>query len=282
MTTPQGQREALVAERVSKRFGAVVALDNVSLTAAEGACVALVGESGSGKSTLLRCFNRLVTPDSGTVRANGENVASVDPVALRRRIGYVPQDGGLLPHWRVQRNVELVLRLNGDANAAARARSALSLVGLDPEQFGERWPRELSGGQRQRVAIARALAAEPALMLLDEPFGALDAITRSELQDVYAALRSRLAMTSVIVTHDLHEAFLLATDIAVLRNGRIEQTGSAEELRDGVAAGAAHAVPPVHCDDGPTEKCLRNSRTTARETHHEQALVSPARAFMTR
>jgi len=235
MTTPQGQREALVAERVSKRFGAVVALDNVSLTVAEGACVALVGESGSGKSTLLRCFNRLVTPDSGTVRVHGDDVASVDPVALRRRIGYVPQDGGLLPHWRVQRNVELVLRLNGDANAAARARSALSLVGLDPEQFGERWPRELSGGQRQRVAIARALAAEPALMLLDEPFGALDAITRSELQDVYAALRSRLAMTSVIVTHDLHEAFLLATDIAVLRNGRIEQTGSAEELCDAPA-----------------------------------------------
>ena len=235
MTTPHGQREALVAERVSKRFGAVVALDNVSLTAAEGACVALVGESGSGKSTLLRCFNRLVTPDSGTVRANGENVASVDPVALRRRIGYVPQDGGLLPHWRVQRNVELVLRLNGDANAGTRARSALSLVGLDPEQFGERWPRELSGGQRQRVAIARALAAEPALMLLDEPFGALDAITRSELQDVYASLRARLSMTSVIVTHDLHEAFLLATDIAVLRNGRIEQTGSAEELRDAPA-----------------------------------------------
>ena len=235
MTTPHGQREALVAERVSKRFGAVVALDNVSLTAAEGACVALVGESGSGKSTLLRCFNRLVTPDSGTVRANGENVAAVDPVALRRRIGYVPQDGGLLPHWRVQRNVELVLRLNGDANAATRARSALSLVGLDPEQFGERWPRELSGGQRQRVAIARALAAEPALMLLDEPFGALDAITRSELQDVYASLRARLSMTSVIVTHDLHEAFLLATHIAVFRKGRIEQTGSADELRDAPA-----------------------------------------------
>jgi osmoprotectant transport system ATP-binding protein len=235
MTTPQVQREALVAEQVSKRFGAVVALDNVSLTAAAGACVALVGESGSGKSTLLRCFNRLVTPDSGTVRVNGDDVAAVDPVALRRRIGYVPQDGGLLPHWRVQRNVELVLRLNGDANAAARARSALSLVGLDPEQFGERWPRELSGGQRQRVAIARALAAEPAVMLLDEPFGALDAITRSELQDVYASLRSRLSMTSVIVTHDLHEAFLLATHIAVLRNGCIEQAGIADELRDAPA-----------------------------------------------
>ena len=157
----------------------------------------------------------------------------------------MPQDGGLLPHWRVQRNVELVLRLNGDANAAARARAALSLVGLDPETFGDRWPRELSGGQRQRVAIARALAAEPAVMLLDEPFGALDAITRSELQDVYAALRSRLSMTSVLVTHDLHEAFLLATHIAVLRHGRIEQTGVAQRAAgvsgDAVRPNAARA-----------------------------------------
>lgn len=235
MKTAPDHREALVAEGVSKRFGAVVALDDVSLSVASGACVALVGESGSGKSTLLRCFNRLVDPDTGSVRVNGDDVSAIDAVALRRRIGYVPQDGGLLPHWRVQRNVELVLRLNGDANAAVRARTALSLVGLDPEKFGDRWPRELSGGQRQRVAIARALAAEPAVMLLDEPFGALDAITRSELQDVYAALRSRLSITSVLVTHDLHEAFLLSTHIAVLRNGRIEQTGVAHELQDSPA-----------------------------------------------
>ena len=235
METAPDHREALVADSVSKRYGAVVALDGVSLSVASGACVALVGESGSGKSTLLRCFNRLVDPDSGSVRVNGDDVSAIDAVALRRRIGYVPQDGGLLPHWRVQRNVELVLRLNGDANAAARARAALSLVGLEPEKFGDRWPRELSGGQRQRVAIARALAAEPAVMLLDEPFGALDAITRSELQDVYAALRSRLSITSVLVTHDLHEAFLLATHIAVLRNGRIEQTGVAQELQESPA-----------------------------------------------
>jgi osmoprotectant transport system ATP-binding protein len=235
MKTAPDHREALVADRVSKRYGAVVALDDVSLRVASGACVALVGESGSGKSTLLRCFNRLVDPDSGFVRVNGDDVGAIDSVALRRRIGYVPQDGGLLPHWRVQRNVELVLRLNGDANAAARARAALSLVGLEPETFGDRWPRELSGGQRQRVAIARALAAEPAVMLLDEPFGALDAITRSELQDVYAALRSRLSITSVLVTHDLHEAFLLATHIAVLRHGRIEQTGVAHELQESPA-----------------------------------------------
>jgi osmoprotectant transport system ATP-binding protein len=235
MTTASDQREALVAERVSKRYGAVVALDAVSLSVVAGACVALVGESGSGKSTLLRCFNRLVDPDSGVVRVNGDDVKTIDPVGLRRRIGYVPQDGGLLPHWRVQRNVELVLRLNGDANAATRARQALSLVGLEPEEFGERWPRELSGGQRQRVAIARALAAEPTVMLLDEPFGALDAITRSELQDVYASLRARLSITSVLVTHDLHEAFLLATHIAVLRHGRIEQMGAANELQDAPA-----------------------------------------------
>jgi osmoprotectant transport system ATP-binding protein len=224
------QDAALLAERVSKRFGAVVALDEVSLNVPSGALLALVGESGSGKSTLLRCFNRLVDPDSGRIRVLGEDVATIDAVALRRRIGYVPQDGGLLPHWRVQRNVELVLRLNGDPRAAERARDALTLVGLEPNKFGDRWPRELSGGQRQRVAIARALAAEPTLMLLDEPFGALDAITRSELQDAYAALRARLSMTTVLVTHDLHEAFLLATHVAVMRGGRIEQIAPPSEL----------------------------------------------------
>ncbi len=164
------------------------------------------------------------------MRVGGDDARSIDPVALRRRIGYVPQDGGLLPHWRVQRNVELVLRLNDDPRTEERARDALQLVGLDPATFGNRWPGELSGGQRQRVAIARAVAAEPSLMLLDEPFGALDAITRAELQDAYASLRSRVAMTSVLVTHDIHEAFLLATMIVVLRAGRIEQAGTPQEL----------------------------------------------------
>lgn len=230
MFSPTTNQIALAAEHVSKRFGAVVGLDDVSLDVPRGACVALVGESGSGKSTLLRCFNRLVDPDSGSVRVDDTDIATTDPVQLRRRIGYVPQDGGLLPHWRVQRNVELVLRLNGDARAAERASAALSLVGLDPARFGDRWPRELSGGQRQRVAIARALAAEPDVLLLDEPFGALDAITRSELQDVFAALRARIRMTSVLVTHDLHEAVLLATDIAVMHRGRIEQCAAPSEL----------------------------------------------------
>jgi osmoprotectant transport system ATP-binding protein len=222
-TTVERARGTLTADHVTKHFSGVVALDDVSLAIAAGACVALVGESGSGKSTLLRCFNRLVAPDFGAISVDGADVAAVDAVQLRRRIGYVPQDGGLLPHWRVQRNVELVLRLNGDAQAADRAREALSIVGLEPAKFAARWPSELSGGQRQRVAIARALAAAPAVMLLDEPFGALDAITRSELQDAFLALRARVTMTSVLVTHDLHEALLLGTHVAVLRRGVLEQ-----------------------------------------------------------
>jgi osmoprotectant transport system ATP-binding protein len=222
----------LSAAGVSKRFGSVTALDDVTLEISRGAAVALVGESGSGKTTLLRCFNRLVDPDHGAVRVDGADVAAIDPVSLRRRIGYVPQDGGLLPHWRVQRNVELVLRLNARDDAVPRAEESLALVGLDPAEFGARWPSELSGGQRQRVAIARALAAEPNIVLLDEPFGALDAITRSELQDAFIALRERLEITTVLVTHDLHEAILLATQIVVLRRGRVEQIASPRELVD--------------------------------------------------
>jgi osmoprotectant transport system ATP-binding protein len=214
---------ALTAKDIHKRFRDVVALDGISVDVQAGDCLALVGESGSGKTTLLRCFNRLVAPDRGEIRIGDVDISSENPVHLRRHIGYVPQDGGLLPHWRVARNVALVLRLRGEPDAPERARRALALVGLDPDRFAQRWPRELSGGQRQRVAIARALAAEPTVLLLDEPFGALDAITRSELQDAFAALRERLTTTCVLVTHDLHEAMLLATHIAVMRAGRIEQ-----------------------------------------------------------
>jgi osmoprotectant transport system ATP-binding protein len=220
----------LTAEHVTKRFGNVVALNDVSLSLPRGDSLALVGESGSGKTTLLRCFNRLTDPDAGTVRVDGVDVAAIDPIALRRRIGYVPQDGGLLPHWSVAKNVALVPRLNGDPHAATRARDALALVGLEPDRFADRSPHELSGGQRQRVAIARALAAEPNLLLLDEPFGALDAITRAELQDSFAALRRRLGVTTALVTHDIHEALLLATLVAVMRAGRIEQLASPAEL----------------------------------------------------
>lgn len=228
---PDGHSPALSASLVTKRYGATVALDAVSLEVGSGECVALVGESGSGKSTLLRCFNRLVVPDSGRILVAGTDVAANDPIRLRRSIGYVPQDGGLLPHWRVRRNVGLVPRLLGWADANVRADRALDLVGLPAERFGGRRPRELSGGQRQRVAIARALAAESSVVLLDEPFGALDAITRAELQDAFLGLRRELRITALLVTHDLHEADLLADRIAVLRGGRIEQVATPAALR---------------------------------------------------
>jgi len=224
-------RIALEAREVSKRYGPVTAVDRVSLVVRRAECVALIGESGSGKTTLLRCFNRLTDPDEGTVLVDGAETGALDPVALRRRVGYVPQEGGLLPHWRVRRNVALVPWLGGQADAAVSADHALELVGLEPAVVGNRWPRELSGGQRQRVAVARALAARPALVLLDEPFGALDAITRADLQASFLDLRRELAITTLLVTHDLSEAFLLADRIAVMHTGRIEQVASPDELR---------------------------------------------------
>jgi len=231
---------ALSAESVVKRFDQVTALDGVSLDVLEGECVALVGESGSGKTTLLRSFNGLVRPDAGRVLIGGRDISDLDVVALRRGMGYVPQDGGLLPHWRVGRNVELVPRLRGaDGDALTRADASLQLVGLDPEAFRDRWPSELSGGQRQRVAMARALAAGPRILLLDEPFGALDAITRADLQESFAELRASGAagpMTCVLVTHDLHEAFLLANRVAVLQGGRLEQVGSPSQLIEAPAS----------------------------------------------
>ena len=226
---------ALRAEQVSKRYGSVLALDNVSLDIWSGESVVLVGESGSGKTTLLRCFNRLVDPDAGRILIEEANAAALDPIALRRRVGYVPQDGGLLPHWRVQRNVELVPWLRGAENAHELGSEALQLVGLDPALFSQRWPRELSGGQRQRVAVARALAIKPDIILLDEPFGALDAITRVELQSTFDRVRRTLGVTSVLVTHDLHEAFDLADRVVVMRRGRVEQVATPQELRQGPA-----------------------------------------------
>jgi len=232
---PDSGDAALRAVQVSKQFGSVRALDSVSISVGRGECVALIGESGSGKTTLLRCFNRLVSPDAGDVFIGANRAGDLDAITLRRRIGYVPQDGGLLPHWRVRRNVELVPWLREVSNARELAAQALTLVGLEPAVFGDRWPRELSGGQRQRVALARALAARPDVVLLDEPFGALDAITRADLQVSFHALRRELGLTALLVTHDLHEALLLSDRIAVMRHGRVEQFGSSEELRQAPA-----------------------------------------------
>ena len=222
---------ALVLERLSKHYGSAVGLASVVLTVPAGHCLALVGESGAGKSTLLRCINLLEQPDVGRVLLDDVDVRTRDPVALRREIGYVPQEDGLLPHWRVRANAALVPTLRGFDDVDRRADEALALVGLDPTALGERWPHELSGGQRQRVAVARALAGGQSLLLLDEAFGALDAITRHDLQQMLIGVRAARALTVVLVTHDLREAFRLSDTVAVMRNGRVEQAAAPDELR---------------------------------------------------
>ncbi len=224
---------ALAVENVVKVYPeGTRALDGVSFEVAAGETVALVGESGSGKTTLLRLFNRRLEPTSGKVLVAGEDIAGVDPVALRRRLGYVPQDGGLLPHWTVEKNIETVPRLLGweAPRRRERARELLELVGLSDSAYPGRYPSELSGGQRQRVAFARALAADPPIVLLDEPFGALDALTRRELHLQFSAWTAALGKAAVLVTHDLGEAFRLAVRTGVLRAGRLLQIGTPEEL----------------------------------------------------
>lgn len=221
---------SLVARGVTHHFGSVVALDDVSIDVQAGRATALVGESGSGKTTLLRCFNRLVEPGSGQVLVGDADVRSESPVLLRRGIGYVQQHGGLLPHWRVLRNVALVPTLRDMFDAEGAARTALELVGLPPTQFAARFPHELSGGQRQRVALARSIAARPGVILLDEPFGALDAISRAELQEAFDSVRRGLGVTTLLVTHDLAEAGRLADEVVVMRGGKIEQRGPMSTL----------------------------------------------------
>ena len=223
----------LEAVGVSKTYaGGVQALDGIELSVAAGETVALVGESGSGKSTLLRLFNRMIEPSGGQVWVGGRSVMELDPVNLRRRTGYVQQEGGLLPHWTVGRNVGLVPVLLGwgKDRTAGRVDELLTLVGMSPDRYGGRYPKELSGGQRQRVAFARALAADPEVVLLDEPFGALDALTRLELQDEFLQLKRRLAKTMLLVTHDLSEAFRLGDRVAVMRRGCLLQVAPPREL----------------------------------------------------
>jgi osmoprotectant transport system ATP-binding protein len=221
---------ALSASHLVKRYGATVALDDVSIEVAPGECVALVGESGSGKTTLLRAFNGLTALDAGTVRVEGRDLAAADLVQMRRALGYVPQDGGLLPHWSVARNAALRPTLLGRPDPAADAAAALAMVGLAAASFAAQWPHQLSGGQRQRVALARALAADARVLLLDEPFGALDAITRSDLQTMFLEVRRATGVAALLVTHDLHEAALLADRVAVMHQGRLAQVDRPDVL----------------------------------------------------
>ena len=203
--------------------GACEILTGLDLHVAQGETLVLLGRSGAGKTTALKLINRLLEPTSGEVFVDGKSTQAWDPIRLRRRIGYVIQETGLLPHFTVERNVGLLPRLENWPPERTRARvdELLQLVGLDPGQFRARYPRELSGGQRQRVGVARALAADPPMLLMDEPFGALDPITRAEMQREFRALQQRLRKTIVFVTHDLREALLLGDRIALLEAGRL-------------------------------------------------------------
>jgi len=217
---------------VSRRFGDAVAVDRLSLTIASGELLVLLGGSGSGKTTTLKMINRLIEPSAGDVLVDGRSVRDVEPHALRRRIGYCFQQVGLFPHMTVAGNVAITPRLLGwpRARIARRVDELLELVELPPAAFAGRRPHELSGGERQRVGVARALAAAPDLLLLDEPFGALDPLTRDRLQESFRAIRRRLGLTAVFVTHDMVEALLLADRVAVMEGGRLVQVGTPAEL----------------------------------------------------
>jgi osmoprotectant transport system ATP-binding protein len=198
-----------------------------------GETLVLLGRSGSGKTTVLRLINRLLEPSDGTIVIDGQDISRVDAITLRRRIGYVIQEFGLLPHWTVEQNVELIPRLLGwpVEKRGQKSRELLDRVGLGYEDVRSRMPHQLSGGQRQRVAVARALAAEPGLLLFDEPFGALDPVTRYDMQQQFLELRKYYDVASVFVTHDIAEALAIATRIAVLDAGRLEVVTSPEEFR---------------------------------------------------
>ena len=236
---PQEPRHVLVAllieiRDVSKAYAGSgnEGVSGLTLKVAQGKFLALIGPSGSGKTTTLNMVNRLVEPDSGTIQIEGRDVAQTDPVQLRRGIGYVFQEAGLFPHMTVAENIAVTPRLLGwgEGKIQARIDELLALVRLDPTTFRERRPQGLSGGQRQRVALARALAAKPHILLLDEPFGALDPVTREAIAADVRDIHQSLGLTTLLVTHDMTEALLLADRIAVMRKGTLVQTGTAQEL----------------------------------------------------
>jgi len=225
-------RLVIELQRVGKRYRENWVVRDVTMTIARGELVAVLGESGSGKTTLLRMMNRLIDADEGVVKVDGRDVRGEDPVALRRTMGYVIQQIGLLPHLTVGANIAMVPRLLRWAaeDTAKRVDELLELVGLPAAQYRERFPDELSGGQRQRVGVARALAARPRVLLLDEPLGALDPITRVVLQDEIRRIHKELGLTSILVTHDMVEAIVLADRIAVMLRGELRQLATPAEL----------------------------------------------------
>jgi osmoprotectant transport system ATP-binding protein len=245
---------ALQFTNIRKTYGSVAAIADVSLSIAAGSFVALVGSSGSGKSTLLKTINRLVTPDSGFIEIGGERTDTQPDHALRRQIGYVFQNTGLFPHMTVADNIGIGLKLRGIADRQARIIEMLAVVGLDPA-MATRMPDELSGGQRQRVGVARALAPSSGLLLMDEPFGALDPVTRDALGRETRALHDRLGLTTIMVTHDMAEALLLADRVVVMIHGRIVSDAKPTELLNGAGGPEAQALVAV-----PRDQALQLTR----------------------
>jgi len=244
-STPSASGPAISLNTVSRDYGAIKAVDNVSLEIAAGSFVALVGLSGSGKSTLLKMINRLVDPTAGEVLIADENVEVADPHVLRRRIGYVFQNIGLFPHMTIARNIAIGLELAGEKNGRQeRVAELLELVEL-PQDMASRMPHQLSGGQQQRVGVARALATRPGLMLMDEPFGALDPVTRDSLAGQYKALHEKLGLTTIIVTHDMAEALYLADRILVMEDGQIKADATPAELLSGGVGDEAEALVAI-------------------------------------
>jgi osmoprotectant transport system ATP-binding protein len=207
-------------------------LDDFTLTIGASETVVLVGPSGAGKTTVLKLVNRMLVPDAGAVHVQGQDTRNWDPISLRRRIGYVIQEVGLFPHMRVNGNVAVVPRLDrwSDDRIAARVDELLELVGLPPAEYAERWPDELSGGERQRVGVARALAADPPILLMDEPFGALDPITRRQLRNEFRRIQARLRKCVMLVTHDMAEAMALGDRIGVIERGRLIWCGPPDQI----------------------------------------------------
>lgn len=230
----------ITLDKISKSYdGVSKVIDNLSFEVLEGETLVLLGPSGCGKSTTLKMINRLIEPTEGRIYLDGKDIRDQDPIALRRSIGYVFQGIGLFPHLSIRENVSMAPRLLGwpKARVNDRYRELLEMVRLSPEVYADRFPDELSGGEQQRVAVARALAADPAYLLMDEPFGALDAITRDSLQQEFLDLKRRLAKTVIFVTHDIVEALTLGDRIAILNEGRLEQIGTREEILKNPATG---------------------------------------------
>ncbi len=217
-----------------RRPGGAGVLEHFDLSIAAGETFALVGRSGAGKTTILKLVNRLLLPDLGAIIVNGRDTREWEPIRLRRSVGYVIQEVGLFPHMTVAENIAVVPKLDAwpAERVAARVRELLDLIGLSADGFRDRWPDELSGGQRQRVGVARALAADPPVLLMDEPFGALDPITRADIRQEFRRIQTRLRKTVIIVTHDMAEALALGDRLGVLDEGRLVACGSPDRIRE--------------------------------------------------